>query len=437
VESLGLELLVLVALAILNGVFACAEIAILSVRKTRLRELAAEGHRAARTAIGLRDEPERFLATVQVGITVIGATSGAFGGAVLEQPMAAVLRGLGFGEASTEVAFVVVVAVVSALTVVIGELVPKSLALRYSEPITLVMSGPLSLLSRIAAPVVWFLTKASNLLLRPLRDRTNFTEARLSREELAQLVDEATAAGALDKETGGIALRAIDLGGLKAYSVMIPRSAIVWLSLSTTEDAVMRVLRERPHARYPLLDQDRQPMGYILAHELYDQLLEGAFDLRKLRRDIPTFHERAAAVEVLRSLQQARCEIGLIVDDTGVTTGLVSIEMLAEELFGEIVTEGEKLEASIVRTGEGVFDVRGDTPTHEVNRDLDLELPITSDASTMAGCVLAAFGGFPPLGTRITLRGGVDAEVLEIARRRIVRVRLRLPSEPAWAARNP
>ncbi|MDF2693484.1 MAG: CBS/transporter associated domain protein [Labilithrix sp.] len=423
-ELLGLELLVIVALAIFNGFFSCAEIAILSVRKTRLRELAAEGNGAARTAIALRDEPERFLATVQVGITVIGATAGAFGGAVLEQPMAALLRRLGFGDASTKVAFAIVVAVVSALTVVVGELVPKSLALRYSEPITLLVSRPLSLLSRIAKPIVWSLTAASNLLLRPLRDRTNFTEARLSREELLQLVDEATAAGALDKETGGIALRAIDLGALKAFSVMTPRSKIVWISLAATEHEVARALRERPHARYPLLDNERHPAGYVVAHELYDQLLERRFDLQALRRDIPTFNERVAAVEVLRSLQRARCEIGLIVDDTGATCGLVSIEMLAEVLFGEIVTEGETLEAPIVRTGDGVFEMRGDAPIHEINRELGLDLPIGVDASTIAGCVLAAFGGFPSPGTHVTLPGGIDAEVLEVGRRRILRVRL-------------
>lgn len=426
VNGIGLELLVIVGLTLVNAFFAGAEISMLAVRKTRLRELADEGHRSAQVALRLREEPERFLATVQVGITVVGATAGAFGGAVLEQPIAMFLRKLGLGSASDQLAFVVVVSLVSVLSVVVGELVPKSLALRYSERVALRVSRPLFLLSRIARPLVWFLTAASNLLLRPFRDRTTFTEARLSPEELRQLVDEAAAAGTVDKETGDIATRAIDLGNLKAYSVMVPRSEIAWLPLDAGEGSITTLLRERHHARYPVIDAGQHTVGYVVAHEVYAQLLDKRLDLQSLLREIPTFPERVAAVDVLRGLQRARSEIGLIVDETGFPAGLVSIETLAEELFGEIVGEREKLVQSIAAGPDGTFEIRGDTPLHEINRELGLELPIEAEASTLGGLVLAVHGSFPDRGTRVTLPGGVGAEVVETDKRRIRLVKLRV-----------
>ena len=344
--TLALELLVILLLTLVNAFFAGAEVAVLNVRKTRLRELAEHGHGAAQVALRLKGDPERFLATVQVGITVVGAMAGAFGGVVFEHPLTLFFVRLGVGaDAAEDFAFASVVAFVSGVSIVLGELVPKSLALRHSERLALWVSRPLEVLSWVARPIVWFLTTASNVVLRPFRDRTNFTEARLSAEELRQLVDEATAAGSVDRETGDIAARAIDLGRLKAASVLVPRVDIAWLSLDAPRDAVERTLREVPHARYPVLDASSKPVGYVLAHEVYVQLLEGKLDLRALLREVPTFPASAAAVEILRALQSARSEIGLIVDDHGSPSGLVSIEALAEKLFGEIVSEHERVTA--------------------------------------------------------------------------------------------
>ncbi len=429
-KGLGMELLVILGLTLVNAFFSGAEIAILAVRKTRLHELAEEGHRSARLALRLRQNPERFLATVQVGITVVGATAGAVGGVVLEQPIAALLRGAGLGAGAEKIAFVLVVSFISVLSIVLGELVPKSLALRYSESAALRVSRPLFVLSLAARPIIWFLVGASNLVLRPFQDRTTFTETRLSPEELQQLVDEATTAGTVDRETGEIASRAIDLGRLRAYSVMVPRSEVTWLSLEASRAKILQILRDAPHARYPVLDADQQPIGYVVTHEVYAQLLDGDIDLRVLLRDIPIFTKQAPAVDVLRALQGARTEIGIVLDDSGSPSGLVSIEALAEELFGEIVGEREAVRQSISPSGGGSFDVRGDAPLHEINRELGLELPIDPEASTLGGLVLAVHGGFPRPGARLVLPGGVDAEVLEASVNRVLFVKIRIGKHP-------
>jgi putative hemolysin len=420
------ELLVVLALTLLNAFFSGAEIALLSVRKTRLQELAGEGHRGAIRALELRADPERFLATVQVGITVVGATAGAFGGAVLAAPIAAALRAVGLGEESAgDLAFALVVALVSVLSIVIGELVPKSLALRSAERVALVASRPLYRISRLARPIIWLLTAASNVVLRPFRDRTTFIEARLSPEELQQLVGEAMEAGTVDKEAGEIASRAIDLASLRAYSVMVPRTEIVWIPLDASASTVKNVLREHPHARYPVLDRTQQPAGYVLAWQLYAQLLEGKLDVPALLRPVPTLPEEASAVDTLRQLQRARSEIGIIVDETGFPTGLVSIEALAEELFGEIAAEHETPRPSIHPLGDGVFLVRGDTPIHEINRELELDLPIEPEASTIGGFMVARHGRFPEIGTEVQIAPGVRAQVSVASARRVLMVRVR------------
>lgn len=424
-DALGLDLLVILGLALANAFFSGAEIAVLAVRKTRLQELADEGRAAARIALRLREDPERFLATVQVGITVVGATAGAIGGAFLERPIATMLEHLGVGPVASErIALAIVVAFVSTVSIVVGELVPKSLALRSSERVTMWVSRPLFLLSRVARPIIWFLTAASNLLLRPFRDSTTFTEARLSSEEIQQLLDEAAQAGTVDKDTGDIASRAIDFGRLEAFAVMLPRSEITWLPLAASRDEVMRILREHPHARYPVVDESEQPVGYVLAREIYAQLLEGGLALARLVRELPAFPEAVPAMTVLRELQKARSEIGLVVDDSGFPSGLVSIEALAEELFGEIASENEVPTKSIAPQADATFLVRGDTHVHEINRELGFELPIEREASTIGGLVIAKLGRFPTPGTVIDLAEDVRAEVKETSPRRVLLVKL-------------
>ena len=221
--SLLWELAIIVALVLLNGFFSGSEIALLSVRKTRLAELARTGKSTAALALKLRESPERLLATVQVGITVVGAAAAAFGGSALEEPLTVVFEEWGFGEYSSGAALVLVVSAISALSIVLGELVPKSLALRTSEQVSLIVAAPLTAVAVVARPVAWLLTGISNLILWPFRDQTTFSETRLSAEELQQLVEEASSSGAVHERAGDIASRAIDLNSLRVSSILVPR----------------------------------------------------------------------------------------------------------------------------------------------------------------------------------------------------------------------
>jgi putative hemolysin len=426
---MGFDLSVIVLLTLLNGFFSGAEIAILSVRKTRLKELSQHGNRAARAVLRLRHNPERFLATVQVGITVVGATAAAFGGSTLEEPLTAWLEARGAGSAAGELALVMVVALVSSLSIVIGELVPKSLALRSAETTSLFVGPPLELLSSVARPIVWALTRASNLVLSIFRDETTFSETRLSKEELQQLVEEAAESGSLHPGAGAIASRAIDLAELPVAALTIPRHLVTTLRVDGGRDEVWPVIKARPHSRYPVVERDLDSVcGYVTSRELIHQIVEeGVIDLSAILREIPVYFEKKPAVEVLRALQASSTQIALIVDDHGMPSGIVTIEDIAEELLGEILEEHEELPEWIRAEAKERVLVRADALVHELNRELDLDLPESSDYATLGGLLMHMSGCILQKGQRMRLAGNVEAEVVEATKRQVKRVRLHLP----------
>lgn len=419
------QLGVILLLTLLNGLFAAAEIALLSVRKTRLEELAQ--HRAsARAALALRNDPERLLATVQVGITVLGATAGAFGGVSLAGPLAGVLEGFGAGPWAREVALMLVVALVSFLGIVMGELVPKSLALKANETVALTLAPVVRLVATLAHPLVWFLTWVSNVVLRPFGDDTTFTESRMSPDELQQLVGDAASSGSLDHDVGDIASRAIDLGALKLSHVMVPRMRIAAVQMAASREELWDLLTTRPHTRYPLFRESIEDItGYVVARDIYRGLLQGDLDLPALQRDVPYLPETVSAVAAMRQLQAARTPLAIVVDESGGVAGLVTIEDVTEELIGDVLAEHERPTPRVQIEGDGVALVAASTPIHEVNRELSLNLPESVNYATVAGLVLDRAQTIPAVGARVELGAGVEAEVVDANAHQLRRVRLR------------
>jgi putative hemolysin len=382
--------------------------------------------------LALRHEPERFLATVQVGITVVGATAAAFGGATVAvriEPWIA--RVPGVGHYAEGIALGLVVALVSFLSIVLGELVPKSLALRSAEPFALAVARPLQGLAWLARPVIWLLTRSSNLLLAPFGDRTTFTEARMSVDELTQLVESATRTGALHQDAAEIASRALEFGDLTAADVMVPRNRIHALPRNATEDELRRFLLEEGHARIPVYEGTLDNVvGYVVAKDLVGLLFERQLIvLDDLVRPAYFTPETARAVAVLREMQRRRVHLAIVVDEHGGVSGLVTLEDLVEELVGEIVGEAREEEALVRREPSGSALVRGDAPIREVNRELDLDLEEHETFSTVAGLAIHLAGGIPQKGARLTAQDGTLIEVVD-ANPRVVRS-LRLTPRPA------
>jgi putative hemolysin len=432
------ELVIVLALVLANGVFAGAEIAVIAVRRTRLAQLIDEGRASARAVKRLRGRPEHFLATVQIGITVISATAAAFGGASIARRLApAIARVPALADAAEEIALGVVVALISYLSLVLGELVPKSLALRASERYALLLARPLLGLATVARPLVWLLTATSNLLLRPFGDRTTFAESRLSIEELEQLVDEAGRAGALDAPTAEIASRALAFRDLTAADVMVPRSRIVGLPRDASLDELKQKLLEEGRARMPVYDGTLDDIvGYVMAKDLAAMAWERQLIvLDDLVRPVHFVPEAAKAVQVLREMQRRRTQIAVVVDEHGGVAGLLTLEDLVEELVGDIFGEQEQPEALFQREPGGTALVRGDAPIREVNRALDLDLPEGEGYSTLAGLCIALAGSLPERGARLRAPDGTQIEVLDASARVVRHVRLWPPA--ALASRVP
>ncbi len=413
-----------------NGVFAGAELSLLTLRKTRLRELLDEGSSAARVVEALRSNPERLLATVQIGITVVSATAAAFGGASLAEPLGGFLAGLGLSpQVAESVAFALVVGFISYLSLVLGELVPKSLALRFSERYALLIARPLYGLSWLMRPLVWVLTASSNLLLRFFGDRTNFAEARLSPEELQQLVEEAAKTGSLDPRAGEIASRAFDLTELSLSAVMVPRHRIVALRRHSSAEEIRQVLLEHGHSRLPVYEETLDNIvGYVIAKDLLGVAWEGTLIVLEDVLRPPYFvFENMRAIDALKELQRRRMQLAIVVDERGGVQGLVTMEDLVEELVGEILSESETPEELIRREGPHQAVVQGSASIREINRALGLELEEGQGYSTLGGLCSARTGAIPEKGARLTLEDGTVLEVLDSTPRRVRTVRIHLP----------
>jgi putative hemolysin len=424
-------------LVLANGVFAGAELALLTLRKTRLRELLDEGSGAARVIEALRSNPERLLATVQIGITVVSASAAAFGGASLSEPFARFLLGLGLGQQAAErLSFALVVGFISYLSLVLGELVPKSLALRFAERYALLIARPLYGLSWLVRPVVWFLTASSNVLLRFFGDRTNFSEARLSPDELQQLVEEASKTGSLDPRAGEIASRAFDLTQLTLSAVMVPRSRIVGLRRRASTEEIRQVLLEHGHSRMPVYDETLDNIvGYVIAKDLLSVAWEGTLIvLEDVLRPAYFVFESMRAIDAIKELQRRRMQLAIVVDERGGVLGLVTMEDLVEELVGDILSETETPEELIRREGPATAVVQGSASLREVNRALGLELEEGQGYSTVGGLCAAKTGDIPAPGARLTLEDGTVLEVLDATPRRVRTVRIHLPSQGATPA---
>jgi putative hemolysin len=426
------EILIILALVLVNGVLAGAEIAVVALRKTRIRELVEAGSGAARVVEGLREQPERLFATVQIGITVVGVTAGAFGGAAFAEDVAPyVARVPWLAPHAEEIAIALVVSLVSYLSLVLGELVPKSLALKASEPYALLIARPLTWLSNAARPLVWFLTLSSNAVLKLFGDRTSFMEGRISSEELQEMVDEATRAGTVHPDAAEIASRALEFQDLVAADVMVPRNQVVALRRDAPPDEVRRLLLEKSHSRLPVYEDDLDHVvGYIhLKDVLAMAWEEKLFVLEDLLRPAHFVPDSKKAVDLLAEMRGQRIPLVMVVDERGGLAGIVTLEDLVEEVVGEIFSEHvHHAPERFHREADGSVVVLGHIPVREVNRELGFELPDDGEWTTIAGLCLALARRIPRVGERLETPNGYVLEVVDASPRRVRAVRVRPPA---------
>ena len=423
---MALDLLLIFVFLFANGIFAGSEIAVLSVRKTRVRELARRRDKRALAVEKLRGNPEQFLATVQIMITIFSTAAGAVGGANLADDVTPMMVAIGFDRYAEVAALAVVVGGVVLIELVLGELVPKSLALRYAAGYSMFVARPLLVLSKIMRPLVWILAATSNLVLKLFGDSTSFTESRLSRDELQQLVEEAAKTGSIDPRASEIASHALEYGEVTVAEVMIQREKIVALRKGAPTEELQRVILEEGHSRMPVYEGELDNIvGYVVARDVLAFAWERELIvLDDILRPPYRVQYGARALDCLREMQRSHNQLGIVIDEAGGVIGLVTIEDLVEELVGDIFSEDDVPSPLVIREPEGTALVPGWAPVRKVNRDLQLDLPVGRDRATIAGLCISLALAIPQAGQRLVVPDGTVLEIVDASARRVRRVRV-------------
>jgi putative hemolysin len=423
------ELFVILILVLINGLLSGSEMAVVSARRAKLQAAAKGGSRNAQAVLELRHDPEQFLATVQIGITLVGAIAGAFGGSSLARVIEPTIAGIpGCTAIADEIAFGVVVVLITYLSVVFGELIPKSLALRHAERMAMTMARPVRALEILAKPLIWLLVKSSNLVLRPFHDSTNFVESKLTRDDIAAMLQEATSQSDLPPATRQVMERAVAFAGALVADVMIARRWVVVLPRDADEQALRHALLVAGHRRVPVHDaRTDEVLGYVLREDVMARLWDRQpIEVAAMLRQpffVPASMQADAA---LREMQVRRVHLAVVVDENGSFLGIVTLEDLLEELVGEIFHERDAAPTGEARREvDGAWLLPGLMPVREVERLTGIAFDGPRDVRTIGGLVVHLAGGdLPPQGATFAAVGAT-LQAIEVSARRVRSVRVR------------
>jgi putative hemolysin len=415
------DLAVLLALILLNGVFAMSELAIVSARTARLKLAAERGSGGARVALQLAADPGKFLSTVQIGITLVGIIAGYVSGATLGGPLGERLELLGIPpEYADNAGAVVAITLTIYLSVVIGELVPKQFALRAAVPIAVLMSRPMALLAKIAAPFVWLLDASSALVLRLLGIGQR-GEHRLTAEELHMLFSEATHSGVIEEQERAILSGVMRLTDRPVRELMTPRTELDWLDLAADEAEIRATITESPHSLLPVADgSPDKVVGVVKIGDVLARLLAGdPVRLVELMRKAPVVPDQLDAFDALRMLQQSGVGMAMVHDEYGHLDGIVTPADLLAAIVGSFVShldEGD--EPMVVERGDGSLLIAGAMAADAFAERLAIELPDDREFATAAGYVLWMLKHLPREGERFVDQGW-QIEVVDMDGRKI------------------
>ena len=421
---LAIELGIVTVLIVVNGLLSMSELAIVSSRPARLAGLVEKNVTGSRRALALASNPGKFLSTVQIGITLIGVLSGAFSGATLGQRLTELLAEYGVSKGLADTLGVgLVVTVITYASLIIGELVPKQIALRDPEAVAVRVAPAMVLLAKISLPLVWLLDRSGKAILWLLGQRGE-AEEKVSEDEIRTLVVEAETAGVLEPGEKEMIAGVMRLGDLPVGAVMTPRHEVDMVDLADTLETTVATLAESNHSRFPVFDGDRESaIGILQAKDLLDAYLhEKKPDLRTLVRDAPIIPDTVDARDVVAILRDNPVHIGLIHDEYGVFQGVVTSADILESIVGSFHTDEGPAELAFVQRDDGSYLISGWMPATEFAALLGIELPAAQRPyQTFAGFLLQEFGAIPAVADTIESHGW-RFEILDLDGRRIDKV---------------
>lgn len=394
------EILIVVALTVINGLLSMSELAVVSSRPARLKVLSDQGNTGAATALRLAEDPGRFLSTVQIGITLVGVLSGAFSGATLGARLSEYLSGHGFSQSVSDTLGVgIVVVIITYLSLILGELVPKQIALRDPEKVAARAAPTMAMMSKVGAPVVFLLDISGKAVLRLLGQRGESDE-KVTEEEVRTIIAEAETAGVLERDERQMISGVMRLADRSARALMTPRREVETIDLSDDVEEIRTQLRETRRSRLPVQDGESDTIvGVLVVKELL-AFLAGQGDSKTLRghvHETPIVMDTASSLVVLREIRVSRVHMALVFDEYGHFEGIITPGDVLEAITGAFQEE-EESEPAVVARQDGSYLVAGWMQVDEFSHEFGIPVPRDADFQTVAGLILAEMNRLPNVG---------------------------------------
>lgn len=415
-----MEFIIIITLILLNGIFSMSEIALVSARKTRLETEAKKGGKAAKTALLLSGEPDKFLSTIQVGITLIGILTGLYSGEAFAGDVAKIIEPVGIlAPYAPAIATFSIVFAVTYLTIVFGELIPKRLGLNRSESIAKAVARPMLGLSLMMSPVVWLLSKSTTVFLKALGIKDG--ESKVTEEEIKSLVKEGLDAGEVQAVEHAIVERVFSLGDRDVDSIMTHRNDLVWLNVSDNKDRIRETVMKDMHGIYPVAAGNQDDIaGVVYLKDLFGRIDTAGFSMEQIMRPVHYLPYNKSVYGALEQFKKAHVKYAFVTDEFGEVMGIVTLTDIMEALVGEVAEEGE--ESSVLARDDGSFLVDGQYSFYNFLEYFDLEKWYAEyDYNTLSGLILDILEHVPREGEKFSWYH-FDFEIIDMDGARIDKV---------------
>jgi putative hemolysin len=421
-----MEILILVLLTLLNGVFSMSEIAVVSSRRYKLEKAVKKGVGGARTALELAETPGRFLSTVQIGITLISIIVGLYSGATLAEPLKIRMETVPVLQPYAQnLATAAVVLFTTYLSIVLGELFPKRLGLSFPESIAMVVAKPMYWLSRLTAPFVWLLTRSNDLLLRLFGIKAS-TDSIVTEEEIKSMISESAESGEIQEIEQDIVERVFALGDRKVNALMTHRSDLIWLDVNSPAATLRAAISAELHTAYPVCDGDLDNfLGIATIKDLFVKIDDPKFNLRDLILEPVYVPGSSSAYKLLDAFRKGGVHCGIALDEFGAIMGMITMDDLVDALVGDISSKDQD-EYQMTREDDQTWVADGQYPFFEFLRELEIEDDAFSDAefSTLTGFMIAELDSMPKKGDHFMWKN-YHFEVIGMEGRRVDKVRIK------------
>ncbi len=421
------DILLIFIFILLNGFFAASEIAVVTLRRTRIKQLVDEGRKNAALLQKLRKEPDRFLATIQVGITLAISLASAVGGAAAVEIIKPVLKNIPIpiiSVSSEAISIGIVVIIIMYFSIIFGELIPKSIALYKPETIGLFIAPAIDKFSKLAAVFVYILTKSANILLKPFRKRAFSERGYISEEEIKLFLEEGKERGIFEAEEKELIHSVFEFTDIFVKEVMIPAPQMVAIGINMTIDEINTIISEEKYSRYPVIGKDINDIRGILYSKDFFNIISrtGSLHIRRIIKP-PFFIPETMKISILlREMQKKRVHMAIVIDEYGAVSGLVTLEDLLEEIVGEIRDEYD-IESPVIQLSNGSILIDSSISIRDLAEDYNILVPESPEYETLGGFIVTRLQRIPKTGDTIDIEDK-RLKIIEMVGQRIAKVKL-------------